>query len=184
MTDASPSNNTGTYLNGVTLGVPGALNLDPDTAASFDGVNDIGRVPDWRRCTWAACSRWRVGSSVRSSSTVKTQELFNKGGNGFQMTVMSAGNGNEVWLRRANVTTIARLTAGVPADGRYHHVVATMNGSAPTIYVDGVPGTIVVSAVQTIQSTTFPIDVGGAGSAQANFDEFALYLCGCRARPR
>ena len=38
--------NPGTYTGGVTLGQQGALTGDPDSAASFDGVNDYVLVPD------------------------------------------------------------------------------------------------------------------------------------------
>ena len=174
MTDSSPSNNTGTLLNGVALGQAGALSNDPDTAASFDGVNDSGRVPDANSLDVG--SVFSVEGWIRRSTTTKSYELMNKGGNGIQLVVMSAGNGNEVWIRKANVSTIARSSAPIPADGKYHHVVATMNGLGPaTIYVDGQPGTITVTPNQAIQNTTFPLTVGGAGTAQAYYDEFAIY---------
>jgi subtilisin-like proprotein convertase family protein len=177
LTDSSGHANNGTYLGGVTLGAPGALNVDPNTAASYDGVNDTGRVPD--------ANSLDVGSSftmegwIKRSSTAKSQELFNKGQNGLQLTVMSAASGNKVWLRKAGVTTIAQSTTGVPADGAYHYVAATMNGTGSTarIYVDGTDVTQVLPAggVQSIANTTFALTFGGAGSAQAFYDEFALY---------
>jgi subtilisin-like proprotein convertase family protein len=175
--DSSPHANNGTYLGGVMLGAAGAIVGDPNTAASYDGVNDTGRVPD--------ANSLDVGSSftmegwIKRSSTAKSQELFNKGQNGLQLTVMSAASGNKVWLRKAGVTTIAQSTVGVPADGAYHYVVATMNGNGTTakIYVDGTDVTQVLPAggVQSIANTTFPLTFGGAGSAQAFYDEFALY---------
>jgi hypothetical protein len=115
---------------------------------------------------------------IKRSSTAKSQELFNNGQNGLQLTVMNAGSGNEVWLRKAGVTTIAQSTTGVPADGHYHYVAATMNGNGSTahIYVDGADVTQLLPAggVQSIANTTFPLTFGGAGSAQASYDEFAL----------
>ena len=41
----SDSGNNGTYVNGPTVGVAGALTGDSDTAATFDGVNDFGTAP-------------------------------------------------------------------------------------------------------------------------------------------
>ena len=172
--DQSPNHNNGTYLNGVTLGVAGAI--AGDTAASFDGVNDSVRVPD--------SNSLDVGDSftlegwIKRSSTAQSQELFNKGGNGLQLTVMSAANGNQVWLRKANVTTIAHSTAGVPADGRFHHIVVTKNGTGPTstvIYIDGVAGTVIAAPAQVIANTAFPLTFSGAGTNQHVLDEFALY---------
>ena len=49
----------------------------------------------------------------------------------------------------------------MPADGNYHHVVATMNGLGSTakIYIDGVDTTHIVGVGQTILNTAFPLDV-------------------------
>jgi hypothetical protein len=174
MLDSSGHNNNGTYLGGVALGAPGIPGASPNTAATYDGVNDTARVPD--------ASSLDVGSSfsiegwIKRASTTKSYELFNKGANGFQLVVMSAGSGNSVWLRRAGVTTIAQSTAPVLADGNYHHVVATMNGPGTAkIYIDGVLASTSLSAVQAIQDTAFPLTFGSAAGAAAQYDEFALY---------
>jgi hypothetical protein len=101
---------------------------------------------------------------------------MNKGGNGLQLVVMNAGSGNQVFLRKANVTTIARSNLPVLADGRYHYVVATVNGAnSARIYVDGVLSTVQVGTVQVIQDTSFPLTLSGPGSTPINFDEFAIY---------
>ena len=177
--DSSPFANNGTLYNGLVaggaggpvLGGPGVRN----TSISMDGVNDAVRVPDANSLDVA--DSFSLEGWVRRTSDAKSQELFNKGGNGFQLSVMSAGNGDQVWLRKANVTTIARSTAGVPADGRFHHVVVTRNGTGvgnTTIYIDGVAGTAMLSPAQVIVNTTFPLTFGGVGG-QADFDEFAVY---------
>jgi subtilisin-like proprotein convertase family protein len=174
LTDSSGHANNGTYLNGVTLGQPGAI--AGDTAASFDGVNDTGRVPD--SASLDVGDSFSVEGWVKRSSTTKATELFNKGANGLQLTVMNAGSGNQVWLRKAGVTTIARSTVGVPADGAYHHIVATKDGpGSAQIYIDGLEaGTVQVGGgVQAIQDTAFPLTFGGAGSTPTLFDDFALY---------
>jgi hypothetical protein len=169
--DASPYANNGTYLGGVVLGVPGAV--AGDTAARFDGANDTVRVPD--------SSSLDVGDSfsaegwIKRSSTAKSYELMNKGANGLQLVVMSAASGDQVWLRKAGVTTIARSSVGVPAGG-YHHIMVTKNGvNSARIYIDGVDVTVPVSGVQIVQNTTFPLTFGSAAGASADYDEFALY---------
>jgi hypothetical protein len=169
--DASPYANNGTYLGGVALGVPGAV--AGDTAARFDGANDSVRVPD--------SSSLDVGDSfsaegwIKRSSTAKSYELMNKGANGLQLVVMSAASGDQVWLRKAGVTTIARSSVGVPAGG-YHHIMVTKNGAnSARIYIDGVDVTVPVSGVQIVQNTTFPLTFGSAAGASADYDEFALY---------
>jgi subtilisin-like proprotein convertase family protein len=176
--DSSGLGNNGTYLGGVTLGQPGALAVDPNTAALYDGINDQGRVPD--------SNSLDVGNSftaegwVKRSSAAQSHELMNKGAGGIQLMVMSAASQNRVLLRRAGVASVAQSTSGVPADGRFHHVVATMNGLGSTarIYIDGADVTQGLAPGQTILNTAFPLTFGSFGSAPsqpATYDEFALY---------
>jgi hypothetical protein len=178
LTDSSPNANDGTYIGGVGLGFPDALVNDPNTAARYDGNNDQGRVPDDN--TLDVGNSFAAEGWIKRSSTTKTHELMNKGAGGIQLVVMNAGSGNQVWLRRAGVATIARSSAPIFADGAYHHVVATMNGNGSTarIYVDGADSTVTVSPAQTILNTAFPLTFGSFGSAPStptDYDEFALY---------
>jgi subtilisin-like proprotein convertase family protein len=175
--DSSGHANNGTYLGGVTLNQPGALAGNPNTAASYDGVNDTSRIPD--SASLDVGHEFTVEGWVKRSSTTKSMELMNKGGNGFQLVVMNAGSGNKVFLRKANVTTLAQSTVGVLADGRYHHIAATINGpgSSARIYVDGADVTdgVPAGAAQVIQDTSFLLTFGIAAATETKFDEFALY---------
>ncbi len=171
--DWSTNANNGTYINGPLLGVPGALAGDTDTAVSMDGVNDSVRVPDHN--TLDVGDSFTAEGWIKRSSTAQTHTMMVKG---FQIVVMNAANGNQVFLRKPNVSTIARTNAGVGA-GAYHHIVVTKNATGPgsvKIYIDGAPVTVVdVSAVQAIQNTTTPLQFGDGAASQADFDEFALY---------
>lgn len=86
---------------------------------------------------------------------------------------------NKVFFRKANVTTIVQSTVPIPADGMYHHIVATLSapGSTARIYADGADVTQNLPAgnVQVIKDTAFPLTFGIAGGMAANFDEFARY---------
>ena len=171
--DSSGHANTGTYVNGPVLGVPGALAGDTNKAVSLDGVNDFVRVPDSNSLDVG--NTFSVEGWIKRSSTAQTHTLMIKG---FQVTVMNAVNGNQVWLRKPGVSTIARSSVGVPA-GAYHHVVVTKNGSGTNsvkIYIDGVSvGVVYVSAAQVIQDTNSVLVMGDSASNQANYDEFAVY---------
>ena len=172
--DSSGHNNHGTYLGGVALGALGIPGAAPNTAATYDGVNDTGRVPD--SVSLDVGNTFTLEGWIKRSSDTKTHELFNKGTNGFQLVVMNAASLNRVLLRRAGITAIAQSTAPVPADGVYHHVVATMNGPGTAkIYIDGALASTSLSAVQQIQDTAFPLTFGSASSTPAQYDEFALY---------
>jgi hypothetical protein len=179
LTDSSPNHNNGTYIGGVSLGLPGALASDPSSeAALYDGINDQGRVPD--SATMDVGNSFTAEAWIKRSSDSKSHELMNKGASGIQLVVQSAAAGNKVLLRRAGVASIADSTFGVPADGNYHYVVATMNGLGSTakIYIDGVDRTHILSPGQTILDTAFPMTFGSFGSAPAtpaNYDELALY---------
>jgi len=167
--DDSPFVNNGTYLGNPTLGVPGVL----ATALSLNSVNDWVRVAD--------SNSLDVGDSfslegwIKRTSTTVSQTMFNKGNNGYQLTVMSASSGDQVYLRKANVSTIARSSVGVPADNGYHHIVATKNASAVKIYVDGTESTVPVSTAQVVQNTTYSLLLGPGSAQPVAFDQFAIY---------
>ncbi len=172
--DETSNHNNGTYLNGPLLGVPGALAGDPNTAARLDGVNDYVRVLD--SPSLGVGNTFTAEGWIRRTSATKAVDMMIKG---FQVTVMSAANGSQVWVRKPNVSTITRSTTGVPVDGAYHHIAVTKNGSgagAVKIYVDGSPvGTLDVAPVQVTQNSATPLLFGSVANNQADFDEFALY---------
>ena len=88
--DSSGHNNNGTYLGGVALGALGIPGAIPNTAATYDGVNDTGRVPDANSLDVG--NSFSIEGWIKRSSTTKTHELFNKGANGFQLVVMNAAS--------------------------------------------------------------------------------------------
>ncbi len=153
--------------------MPGALAGDPDTAVRMDGINDTVRVPD--DSTLDVGNTFTAEGWIKRSSTSKTHELMNKG---FQLVVMGASNGNQVWLRKPNVAAIARTNAAVGA-GAYHHIAVTKNGSgagAVKFYIDGEPVAAVdVSPALVIQDNNTLLTFGTAGSTPVDHDEFAIY---------
>jgi hypothetical protein len=172
--DASGLGNNGTYVGGPTLGVTGVQN----GGLGVDGVNDYVRVPD--SASLHLGDSFLLVGSIRRTSDAKSQELFNKGANGFQVEVMNAANHDQVWLRKAGVTTIAQSTVPVPADGAYHEIKVLKNGTGPgsvQIAVDNNQGTGVtlVGPTQVIKDTTFPLTFGLVGGGPASLDEFAVY---------
>jgi hypothetical protein len=172
--DETANHNDGTYLNNPLLGVAGALTGDANTAVRMDGVNDYVRVLDSNSLDVG--NTFTLEGWVKRSSATKAADLLVKG---FQLTLMNAANGNQLWLRKPNVSTVARTAGGVPADGAYHHIAVTKSASGPgavKFYVDGAPvATVDVAPAQVIQNTSGSMSFSGAGSAAADFDEFAIY---------
>ena len=119
--DSSGNANNGTYTNGPVLGVPGALT--GNSAVSMDGVNDTTRVPDANSLDVG--DTFSAEGWIKRSSTAQTHTMMVKG---FQIVVMNAGSGSQVWLRKPNVSTIARTNVAVGA-GAYHHIVVTKDGN-------------------------------------------------------
>ena len=122
----STARNPGTYTGGVTLGQPGALVGDPNTAVSFDGVNDYVLVPDssalerdGRRhgrepgssAASPARGRWSSASPGTASRGTRTTR---SGSTRTNQVVAYFGNGVELRLGRA------------PLDTNWHHVAATL----------------------------------------------------------
>ena len=167
--DASPNANNGTYVGGVDLGVPGALQRDPDSAAALDGSDSLAVVPD--AASLDVGDTFTIEGWIRRSSSA-TITLFDKGTRGPQLTVN--GDDDEVWLRKAGVGAIARSDRGVPADGSYHHVVATKEGVTTKIYVDGREQTVQLAPEHVVQNTGAALRLGPA-QLRTDLDEFALY---------
>jgi hypothetical protein len=133
--------NDGAYLNGVTLGIAGAIGGDADTAATFDGVNDYVSVArqisnDFSIEFWFKSTQGRnTGSQWYSGAGLVDPEV---GGvtNDFCVSLRSdgrvtAGTGNPD-------RTIVSSGSGFN-DGQWHHVVFTRTRAtgALLLYVDG-----------------------------------------------
>jgi len=113
---------------------------------------------------------------VKRSDVAQSREMFNKGANGLQLVVMNAGSGNQVWLREANVTTIARSAGGVAAGWLSRHRrdhERCRHREDP--HRRGALTRCSSPRGQAIQDTAFPLTFGSTATSPATFDEFALY---------
>jgi hypothetical protein len=169
--DTSGHANNGTYFGGPALGATGVFG----TAVSMDGVNDYVRVPDSNSLDVG--NAFTLEGWIKRASTSHSDTLFNKGAGAFQLVALSAASGGRVLLRKANVTSVAQSTAGVPADGRFHHVVATKSAGVVHIYIDGVEGTQLLAAGQILVSNAEPMYVSETAGDRVlgQLDAFAVY---------
>ena len=170
--DSSGHDRNGAYLNGVTLGIPGALSGDPNTAASFDGVNDCVQVPDeqalrlngsWTIEFWAkqiAFANSFPGLLVKGSAHTP---------HGYLIWADPFGG---LWLERNN----KEISTGRGAlTSTFRYFVVTYDGSKVRWYVDG--------ALTATSAAHFPANNGkqpltlGEGNEYGNdgLDEVALY---------
>jgi hypothetical protein len=131
-TDSSANASHATYVGGVTLGAPGALSGDTNTAASFDGNNDnVLRNPlPGFPATAITAELW-----LKTSDTTKEAGL---------VSYASSASADEFQLRDArNLRVIIRgtsLVTGVALnDGAWHHLAVTWTsaGGPVRVYKDG-----------------------------------------------
>jgi hypothetical protein len=169
---------SGTYQNGVTLGQPGALLGDADTAASFDGVNDIVSVPhssSLNATTGATIEAW-----VKRSKSGAWQNILAKPGNG-----AAAAQNYALWLNTTNQPVAifgngsSSVSAYAPAiDTNWHHIVATYDNATARVYVDGVLKVSTNSSVQ-LTANSQPLLIGRTTDNLRIFggtlDEVAVY---------
>jgi hypothetical protein len=171
--DSKGANNGG-YQAGTTLGRPGALAGDPDTAVAFDGSAGWVQV--------AHDPSLNVGDRFSVEAWVKRGSV---GGPGNQVVVSKQGGAwvlmfnpsNQLVLRRAGVADVASSTATVTDTGGWHYVAATKDGASVHLYLDGADVTGTVTN-QTMVDNTLPLAIGQSSSAgyfNGTIDEVALY---------
>jgi hypothetical protein len=165
--DQTANSNTGTYTNGPTLGQPGALLEDPNTAVSFDGSNDYVSVPD--------------SASLDVGDTVTLEAWVKRGSTGSDSSIIEKDAHYELYfaaddkltLREPGTGDIAESTRTV-RDTQWHHVVATKSGSTARLYIDGADVTGKVTN-QTLANNANPLTIGRTPYFSGSIDEVAVY---------
>lgn len=131
--DVGSNNKPATYVGGVTLGAGGALANDPDTAASFDGIDDYVSVPVFdienRSFSLSCWIRPDVSPPLR-------QDVVGWwGADGTSLVLYSDGT---IIFAIADFVMVASA-AGAISFGDWHHVAFTYDYAADhaSLYVDG-----------------------------------------------
>ncbi|MDQ3890478.1 MAG: Ig-like domain-containing protein, partial [Actinomycetota bacterium] len=123
----------GAYVGGFTLGQPGALRGDPDTAAEFNGIDGTVRV--------ASSSALNPTSALSLEAWVKplalpsaTATIIRKG-TPILLRVTAKGAVTFRLTKAGVASEISTPSALVPA-GEWSHVVATWDGATMKLYVN------------------------------------------------
>ena len=168
--------NPGTF-NGVTLGQPGPLVGDLNTAVSFDGANDFVTVPHSGALN--ATSGVTVEGWIKRSKSGAWQVVVGKPGTG-----QSRGENYALWFNTSNQllayfgdgTNYVNVRA--PLDTNWHYVAATYNNATAKLYVDGTLHAQTSSSIH-LTSNTLPLNMGRANGNSSFFggllDEVAVY---------
>jgi hypothetical protein len=134
----------GAYSGGVSLGVPGALPRDANTAARFDGVNDLVSMGDPASGALDfGAGDFTVEAWVKTTVNGERGVVGKRGASGPYWQVTVTDDSGHVGHVRANVSdgAVSRQVYG-PAirvdDGAWHHVAVAFDRDAgTTVYVDG-----------------------------------------------
>lgn len=175
---------TGTYQNGPTLGQPGALAGDANTAVGFDLWDDKVNFGD--NYSYGGTASYSVEVWIKRNSVDEAyyRRIIGKdwdtSGGRQGWDVMLTPNSSNVKFERfrdsaqRQVTGTTSLAAGV-----WYHVVATYDGASLRVYVNGaLDGT--ASAPDSVLSTNAPLEIAsGPGTTNWYYgglvDEVAIY---------
>ncbi|HEX8051734.1 MAG TPA: LamG-like jellyroll fold domain-containing protein [Thermoleophilaceae bacterium] len=164
--------NAGTYTGGYTLNEPGAT-ADADRAVRLNGSSGYVAVPDAQ--TLDLGDRLSIEAWFKRSSLTGDQILVGKGQDAYVLMIA----GGKLTLRKGGAGNIVQSTATPGVDGQWHHVVATKDGPAAKIYLDGVDVSGAVSTL-TLANNSAPLNIGTSAAADPEkwngwVDDVALY---------
>jgi hypothetical protein len=175
--DATGNGNDAVVVGGVSLGVPGALLGDPNTAAHFDGTSatllDIGNKFDFGGTVPLTLEVWANPDVMDGTwRHLEGKMLYDAGYpyDGIYMYVYGGyGLGYERW---GNGFTDQSVHSSAVATGSWWHIVGTYASGTTTLYVNGVrvdggPTTVSV----TPNSASFQL----GQLFQGSLDEVAVY---------
>ena len=182
----SKGSNTGDYIGGVTPGIGGELPRDANTAISPNGSSGYVQVPTASTTIPSGTSARSVELWFRTTSTAR-QTLFDYGS-------LAANQKFTLWLDPGGTTMTAwgwgagnDKTFTMPSplnNGAWHHVVKTWDGTAITLYIDGVALAPQTATRSTVFGTTnfnigvaLPLtsDLSAAGYFIGGLDEVSVY---------
>lgn len=180
-----PGLSGGTYNGGVTLGVAGAPTHDPDSAATFDGIDDFATF-GFQPVVTAFPYSLEVWLKIAVRTTAvdnyfHTQNRNVASTNALSGYVSGTGGGDPGKVHWDGLVSTGRID-----DGAWHHVVLTATSGAAgaqTLYVDQVAqatGTAMAPSTNAAEVVlAYPPLLSGASPNpalwQGDLDEFATY---------
>ena len=138
--DASGNGNDGTYNLGVTVGQPGAISRDPDTAVKFDGSTGYVDIPSSAGGTFDLGNGFTLEAWVLNTGngTGQAGRIFSNREPGFGLGIKYTGVVDSVRFTTFGVKDYDSTLTVIPEDGNYHHLVLVFDSSSTAnFYVDG-----------------------------------------------
>lgn len=173
VTDSSTETNNGALANGPTWNATAAVG-DYSLDFTGDSVNNnaIVTVPDDSSLDFGTdmtVAFWYNASVAQDDATriIGTHD----GGDGF--SIFANSDGSLQWfLDDGNDTVTVGAAGGLIADGNWHHVAVTRNGTsnAAKIYIDGTLEFDGSVPTINIVNSTAPLTIGGANSFVSDYE--------------
>jgi hypothetical protein len=173
----SQGNNDGTYVGGVTLGTPGALAGNADTAALFNGVD--ARVTTSFNPFQPGVARTFEGWAGRASNT-SDHALFGGDAEASYPVLRCLAGGGDVRFNPDTSGAGQDFTGALPEVGEWFHWALVWDGAAKTaeLYIDGVSKGVLTYAFD-FGGEPGNIALGAEGGAinplEGQLDEVAVY---------
>lgn len=173
MKDSGPAGATGSYF-GPLLGQTGSGASDQDTAARFDGVDDVASAAAtlaseaslevWFRSTAGRGTAWRDAAGILAADADGTER---------DLGIALAANGAVL----AGAGTVSVTSSPGLDDGRWHHVVLIRSSQTLRLFVDGAQAAEAFGpGVSGTTATTVTLGRGLSGLAlNGDLDEVAVY---------
>ncbi|MBN2023271.1 MAG: LamG domain-containing protein [Pirellulales bacterium] len=173
----------GTVGAGVTLGQIGALAVDPNTAASFNGTTSaVVTVPDNAVVAFGTDQDFTVEAWVQYGVSGTAGPIVNEGDTnaGFWLRIETTGKARFLLDYGTGSANDSATSVGTYNDGAWHHVVGVADRDTGIyLYVDGqlaASDTSLYSGTRSVTSA-LPLTIGniGAGYLNGMVDEVAIY---------
>jgi hypothetical protein len=180
--DEAATNSPGTYQGGVTLGVAGALTGDANTAARFDGSNDLVTMGDPASGVLDfGTGDFTVEVWVRTSLNGERFIVGKRASGPHWFLTVTDDSGQAGRVRASIYGTALRQGYSLARvdDGAWHHVVVGFDRDAGiAFYVDGAPSGFTAGVSAGSISNSASLQLGKTSSyayLNGDLDEVALY---------
>ncbi|HEX8794693.1 MAG TPA: LamG domain-containing protein [Polyangiaceae bacterium] len=175
--DATGNGNDATVVGGVSLGVPGALLNDSDTAVHFDGstaVLQAGSKFDFAGTVPLTIELWAKPDMLNAGyGHLEGKMLYNDAGQPYDGIYMYVHTGTTLGFERwGNGSIDLALSSTSVAVGSWWHIVGTYSSGVASLYVNGALADTGPTAV-SVTANTVSFQMGDL--FQGSLDEVALY---------
>jgi trimeric autotransporter adhesin len=172
----------GTYYNTPTLGQTGALNLDANTAVTFNGTNNRVVVPYKAALNPAQVTveAWVKPTGGSGTNRAVADSFYDDGAGVVRGFLLGIDTSNRWWLALGNGTAYKGATATTATLNVWTHVVGTFDGTTARLYVNGLlagsaAASYAANAVQPVTIGAWPYLGSWVDQFTGSLDEVAVY---------